>query len=350
MSITPSVLSRWSLCLLFAGGLASAQESDVAAPAVAVDAADGIIEAFRSYRIVAMAEGIGHGNEQGHAFVRALIRDPRFARVADDIVVEWGNSLYQDVIDRFTRGEDVPARELRRVWENTTQQLPVWDSPVYQEFFQAVRSQNETLPEGQHIRVLLGDPPVDWESGDPRKQTTRLFFQRDAYPAGLIRREVVEKGRRALVVYGGMHLTRLPRPGEAFVPEAAAGEFPNETIVSLLQRAGIDVFNAWGVPSDIAAAVQSEIAAWSPVRLAIIQNTPLGSAPFRSYFPGGDSTPMQEQFDALMIFGPSSTMTFSQLSPELCRDDEWVEMRVRRMGRDDREGLMRQYCAPPPTN
>src|SRR5690606_29965337 len=114
---------------------------------------DGIIDAFRFHSVVTMSEGSGgfHGNEQAHAFLRALIRDRRFADVADDIVVEWGNSLYQGVIDRYTRGENVPYSELRQVWENTTQPHPVWDSPVYRQFFEAVRSQNETLLEEEHI-------------------------------------------------------------------------------------------------------------------------------------------------------------------------------------------------------
>ena len=347
--------SYWLMGLMIVSASPSAQDTELVTPAVALDATDGIIEAFRSHSVVAMGEGVGHGNEQGHAFLRALIRDPRFASVADDIVVEWGNSLYQDVIDRFTRGEDVPYSELRKVWEKTTQPHPVWDSQVYGEFFQAVRSQNETLPEEEDIRVLLGDPPIDWESVNVRKDLARLFWERDAYPAGLVQAQVIEKGRRALVVYGGMHLMRLPREQNTLIGEDSIrvedaqlrrlrAQYGSETLVTLLERQGTEVFNVWGVPADVAAKVQPEVGAWSPIRLTLIENTTLGAATFQRYFPGGDTAPMQEQFDALMIFGPLSAMTWSPLSPELCRDDEYVEMRVSRMGYDDRQAFIRQYC------
>lgn len=84
--------------------------------------------------MLALGEGI-HGNEQGHQFRLALIRNHRFAETVNDIVVEFGNSLYQDVMDRFVRGEDVSYDALRQVWQNTTQPNAVWDRPIYEDFF-----------------------------------------------------------------------------------------------------------------------------------------------------------------------------------------------------------------------
>ena len=40
---------------------------------------------------------------QGEAFQLALIRDPRFPRFVNDIVMEFGNSKYQPVLDRASR-------------------------------------------------------------------------------------------------------------------------------------------------------------------------------------------------------------------------------------------------------
>ena len=58
-------------------------------PAMPIDAVDGVIEACRAHALVALGEG-AHGNEQGDAFRRRLVRDPRFAQVVDDVVVEFG--------------------------------------------------------------------------------------------------------------------------------------------------------------------------------------------------------------------------------------------------------------------
>jgi hypothetical protein len=57
-----------------------------------------------------------HRNTAIHAFLLSLIRDPQFPTVVNDIVVECGNALHQDVADRFVRGEDVPYETLRKIW------------------------------------------------------------------------------------------------------------------------------------------------------------------------------------------------------------------------------------------
>ena len=72
--------------------------------------------------LVALDEG-NHNNLQGYAFRMALIHHPEFAGLVNDIVVEAGNSLYQDVMDKFVAGEDVPYDALRRVWQDTTQPI-----------------------------------------------------------------------------------------------------------------------------------------------------------------------------------------------------------------------------------
>src|SRR5690242_17492775 len=86
-------------------------------PAVPADPVTTILDAFSRHDLVALGEG-AHRNEQGHAFRLALIRDPRFAATVNDIVVECGNARYQDLMDRFVSGEEIPRTELRQVWQN----------------------------------------------------------------------------------------------------------------------------------------------------------------------------------------------------------------------------------------
>ena len=47
---------------------------------------DAILEAFDTHSLVGLSDA--HGNEQAHAFLLALIRDPRFPLAANDILVE----------------------------------------------------------------------------------------------------------------------------------------------------------------------------------------------------------------------------------------------------------------------
>ena len=72
-------------CILSFVVTLSARQGAAPRPAAAVEAITGILDALRSHQLVAL--GDAHANEQVHAVRLALIRDPRFAAVVDDIVV-----------------------------------------------------------------------------------------------------------------------------------------------------------------------------------------------------------------------------------------------------------------------
>ncbi len=86
-----------------------------------MDAIPAILDAFRDHSLVALSDA--HGNQQAHEFLLSLIRHPRFATTVNDLVVEFGSARYQDFMDRFVRGEEVPDRELRRVWRDRSNQV-----------------------------------------------------------------------------------------------------------------------------------------------------------------------------------------------------------------------------------
>src|SRR5690606_21807717 len=95
-----------------------------------------------------------------------------------------GPSQHQDILDRYLGGEDVPYSEIAKVWRNTVN----WSSTVtgvgYQTFFAQVRAVNESLPSGQHIRVLLGEPPIDWSSISTGDEWQKIYDQREQHAAG----------------------------------------------------------------------------------------------------------------------------------------------------------------------
>ena len=339
------------LCAAATDVPAGAQPAIPGSPAVPIDPVTGILEMFKTHDVVALAEG-NHGNEQGHAFRLTLIRDPRFAAAVNDIVVEFGNALYQDVIDRFVQGEQVAHEELRKVWQDTTQRGTVWDRPIYEEFYRAVRDVNTTLPAERRLRVLLGDPPMDWYS--PQRSAPA---RTDDFPASVIQREVLSKTRRALVIYGGMHLIRkrtpyLPAKDPALAPMVATftSQFQNGSIVAHLDRSGARVsVVATSTDFDI-STLQANVGTWPRPSLTLIRGTPLGLAASLTYYPrslpvirgrGGiqetlqpDPTaipPMQEVVDAILYLGPPSSITQSRLSRELCADPAYVKMRTERL-------------------
>ncbi len=183
-------------------GLAATSAGGSEAPAAASGLADAVLEAFKTHRLVGLGE-IHDLQNHGDALA-LLLSDPRLPGVVDDIVVEFGNALYQDTIDKFIAGQPVADADLRRVWRNTTQSpLETWDEPMYEQVYRTVRAANWPLPPNKRMRVLLGDPPIDWA-----KTTTRsefLSWERRHGPvfwAPLVEKQVLAKGRRALLNFG----------------------------------------------------------------------------------------------------------------------------------------------------
>src|SRR5579871_1416041 len=58
-------------------------------------------------------------------------------------------------------------------------------------------------PTGKKLRVLAGDPPVDWSKA---AQQSDVMLDRDASAAAIIEKEVLSKHRKALLLFGEMHL------------------------------------------------------------------------------------------------------------------------------------------------
>jgi hypothetical protein len=331
-----------------------------ARPSVPIDPVAGILDAFRTHDIVALGEG-AHGNEQGAAFRLALVRDARFAATVNDIVVESGNAKYQDVMDRFVRGEEVPDDVLRQVWQNTTQPHTLWDVPIYEELFRAVRAVNARLPRERRVRVLLGDPPIDWaalQSGEAyHKWVGSPLGDRDRHPAEVIEREVIAKKRRALVVYGDLHFNRRairPKPG---------GPDRSNNLVDLVEQAGAKVFTIHTETFRVdLKTLQPDVASWPKPSLALLQGTVLGKADFTAYYPAKDligadgkplhPRPMEQQFDAVLYLAPPSEITMSRLAPALCADPEYRKMRLGRLTLVGMKGAIDQFhkqcgTAPP---
>jgi hypothetical protein len=300
----------------------SAQQGVAPRPAAPIEPITAIPDAFGSHAVVALGTG-AHGNEQGFAFQLALIRDSRFAATVNDIVIEFGNARYQNVMDRFILTEAVPDEALRQVWQNTTQ--PQVASAMPEELYRAVRAVNATLTKERQLRVLLGEPPIDWDTirtaDDLRKWREDPLADRDRYAADLIRREVLAKQRRALIVYGDGHVFRVP---------------VDHTIVSLLEGGTATRVFTVGTPlstpkSADLKTLQADVASWRIPSLAMVRGTVIGATTLDFFYgPWPRSVTLEDQIDALLYLGPPSAITMAPPLPPRCADPAFTE-RLRRM-------------------
>ena len=298
-----------------------------------------IIDAFRTHTIVAL--GDAHGNEQARMFLRSLVRDPRFAVTVNDIIVEFGNARYQTVADRYVQGENVPRDSVRQIWQNTT---VANELPVDEQFLDEVRAINAPLPRSRRLRVLLGDPPIDWREVRDRSDHFKWLAMRDSYPSALLQLEVLAKGRKALVVYGQLHFQR-----RNVMSNLDMEDWRMQTIVSLIESATpAKVFTIWNV-DDALAAVQPDITSWRAPSLATIHGTTIGAADVTVFVPSPTrftfradaikevprdqwrSLRAEDELDAVLYLGPRSAMTQVPLSNRICANPRNVKERLRRI-------------------
>jgi hypothetical protein len=157
-----------------------------------------LISAFDQADIVALGEAHGRFRQESDLRI-ALVRNPDFAKKVRSIVVEFASTTEQSTLDRYIRGGDVSPAQLAQVWKTTTQAAngnPIWDYPIYPNFFAAVREVNAKLPADKQIRVLGGDPGP----GDNRSRETAAVT--------VIKEQVLQKHGKALVIYGTAHFYR----------------------------------------------------------------------------------------------------------------------------------------------
>jgi hypothetical protein len=200
------------------GAVETLSQSNEAAEPQVQSAIDGVLQAFDSYPVVAI--GDEHGVEQLGEFYQALLRSPEFAKKVDALVLEYGNARYQELVDRYVNGEDVPYAELQKVWSDAVGKQPGPTEVMYPQLFAAVRAVNQSLPDDQKLRILLGDPPIDWSAVKSREDVQRFQSQRDTHFAQVVTGEVLDKGLKALVIIGRGHLDR----GQPSNQMQAAGE------------------------------------------------------------------------------------------------------------------------------
>jgi len=297
-----------------------------------IKAQEAILNAFDKYRAVALGEA--HQLLEEHDFLQSLIRNPAFPAKVNDIVVECGNALYQELLDRYIAGPDVPLAEVRQVWRNTTQSPSgPWNALVYEQLFTTVREVNGKLPPEKRLRVLAGDPPIDWKKVESRSDAMMFLSQRDSHFASVVEQQVLAKQRKALLIIGTGHLfkaqPRLMRPAVRMLktPGVAAGPPPPSPPPSLQPSPGIRYGNVTALLEEhypgatlvitphtgfgnftpelkhLNAELEPRLGAWPRPSLAFIKDTWLGALDAATIFPGiiGPDGQLQNPYAGLRV-------------------------------------------------
>jgi hypothetical protein len=315
-----------------------AQKPSPASPPVVTPAIDGVLAAFQKSPLVGLSDD--HALAQEEDFYVSLISDPRFAKQVGNVVVEFGNASQQQTIDRYLNGEDVPYVELRKVWGDTSYVgwLPTVTALGYLNFYAAVRTANLKLPTGERIHVWLGGQPVDWSTIKTKEELSQVIGgPADRFPADLIEQQILEKNRKALVIYGTFHfydkgelaeLIRQRHPGALFVITPYTG-FVDKSCSDVFELKAVD----WPIPA-IAAVRGNELDQQTPDAACHILDasnfagmTEVQRANIRSAMESQTSLLVG---NSVLFLGPARALTKSPLSPDLYLDPEFRKENDRR--------------------
>ena len=266
-------------------------------------------------------------------------------------------SRHQSIIDSFVDGDDVSESDLRRVWEDSVPADTVADSPVYERLYRSVREINAGLPPARRLRILLGDPPIDWSQVQSAAELETWDARRDSHAAEVIKRDVLEKHRRALVLYGSWH---------------CAARNDKRALLDQSNPGSVFALHVFGREDADPRTIEPTITSWPPMTFARLATTTLGAVDWsavnsldgRVEREAGvrralsrtewRKRSLAEQYDAVIYLAPPSAISVARLSAERCGDTQYLRMRTQRMALalgispegtpGDPIGQLRQYC------
>jgi hypothetical protein len=295
-------------------------------------AIDGVLDLFKQKPVVALDDF--HGVAQEEAFYSALVRDPRFAEQVGNVVVEFGGSAAQVIIDRYVNGEDVSFTELRHVWTDVVGWFPGPFALGFVNFYANVRAVNLKLPPEHRIKVWLGDPKIDWTKISSFKDLQPILARRDDNIFNIINDEILKKQKKTLLIVGGAHLV-----GPGSLTTRIAGDSPNSMVV-------VSPFTGY-IEADCNAKVVARAKDWPvPAVVGPIEGTWLKSElvlPGCNYFPPEQVEQMKKQFAA----GPPPAAHGVAPGKTPSADDDMIAWQVNMLSGVKSDAIL--YLGPPDT-
>lgn len=302
-----------------------------------------IINFYDQKPIVAIGET--HGHLQLYQFLSELVQTKEFYTNVNDILIESGNALYQDTLDKYIFGGNVAFDDLQKVWLNTTQSpVDPWSNDVYYKFLTTVRELNSRLPDKHKIRIVAADPPILWTDVKSNEDYLSARGDRNEYYAQRAITEVLSKNRTALLINGGAH---FGNHNSRTVNQRIEARYPN-TVTVILARSGL-----WEGNEDKEKELN-----WATGTLVKVKNTWIGLLPgprrvamvAPSTNNASDSSSIstqvpsqpvlgppskykrQDYFDYLLYLGTAADLAYGSIDPSIYASETlWIELNRRSM-------------------
>jgi hypothetical protein len=281
------------------------------------NASAAVLQAFETHDIVMLGEI--HGNKQEYEWLQSLAANPEFADRVDDIVLEIGNSLYQKSVDRYIAGEAVPIEKVQRAWRNTLGLGP--PPPIYADLYKTVRETNIRRHGKHQMRVICGDPYINWDKIKTKEDIGPFMGHRDLWYAQVVKDEVLAKHHRAFLIAGVTHFLR--GQGDANPPRDVQqnhGKQHNNWsnpgyIEPELRRAGAKTFLILAGTNAVKGYddLDSRFNSWPAPSIALLNGNWVGELSAMPVVTGGTGEiqppiKLKDAADALLYLGPRDSL------------------------------------------
>jgi hypothetical protein len=188
-----------------------------------------------------------------------------------------------------------------------------WEAPVTERLLAEVRNANRRLEPEKRLRVIVTGPPIDWTritTGADHDRFREAYGPEKPHLAAAVEREVLAKGRRALVFAARERLLRrCPANDLATIERTRPG-----SVLVVVPHVGFEERNA---------ELESRLSSWPKPSLAYLKGTWLGDQ-------HDDALSLAEVADAYLYLGGREVLTVSQPPPAVYRDDAYFAELARR--------------------
>jgi hypothetical protein len=185
----------------------SVYAQDVFCPPGYAAVADSVAAQFDTHQFVFM--GSTHGWKKQHDFQLCLLSRSDFQRRVTDVMVEWGNPHYQELVDRYLlKLEPIPIDSLAPVWVNTDNP-DLWGRlTLMPSFYETVRAINTRLEPDRRIRVIGGNEPIDWSNVQAQEDVARYAYKSNWAAHVITEHYAPDPSRKLFTIYGEGHINR----------------------------------------------------------------------------------------------------------------------------------------------
>ncbi len=275
------------------------------------NAEEYIIRTFQHCNIIGLGEG-GHHLENAHQFFHQLFENKKFQEIVDVVILEFANTDYQNILDEYIYGKEVDVNELQKLWRESTQSATLFgEANIYFELLKKIREINFALPKDKKIRVLGGDPSINWASiNNIEDWKNQVGYEREILPATLAKEFGINQKKKVLLIYSEFHLTKIP---DKIFDEQM------QTITSIINKTLKDSMKVIGISyseSLLSHKQFKDVPLYSAVDLS---DNELGNVPASQFFQASvykdnkeiilfDKYKLKDTFDALIYVGSYSSL------------------------------------------